>query len=140
VTDAVTLARLWIDAYGAYRDEDLIALAHPQITLRPRRGQGARDYHGLDGVRCWLADVGTSRPELSLVSVEELEDGQLIAATVLEGVDVIALFEIRDEKIFCVSVYLSDLDTVRHLGIIRGPSRAEGAARATAYGLSERGS
>jgi hypothetical protein len=118
VTGAATLARRWIEAYGDYRDDDLIKLAHPEIVLRPRRGQGARDYHGLDGVRSWLADVGTSRPVLNLVAVAALEDGQVIAETLIDGIDVIALFDIRDDKIFGVSVYLSDRDMVQRLGMI----------------------
>ena len=117
------LARRWIEAYGEYRDDDLIKLAHPEIVLRPRWGQGARKYRGLDGVRRWLAAVGSSRPDLSLVAVETLEDGRAIAESLIDGVEVIALFETRDAKIFAVSVYLSDRDMLQCLGVIPEASR-----------------
>ncbi len=74
-------------------------------------------------MRRWLAEVGTSRPDLSLVAVETLEDGRAIAETLIDGVEVIALFEARDDKIFAVSVYLSDRDMLERLGVIPEPSR-----------------
>jgi SnoaL-like domain len=116
---SVDLARRWTDAYRAYRDEELVALAHPAIVLRPRRGQGEQDYRGLDGVRRWLADAGTARPETGVVGFEMLEDGRVLAETRIGDAPVIALFEVRDDRISAVSVYLSDRELLQHVGVIR---------------------
>jgi hypothetical protein len=123
VDRSADVARRWIEAYRDYRDDDLLALAHPQIVLRPRRGQGAREYLGLDGVRDWLDDVGSSRPRLSVIAVKALQDGRAVAETTLDDVEVIAVFEICDDKISAVSVYLSDCDMLEWLGVIGVPSR-----------------
>ena len=112
------VARRWIEAYRDYRDDDLIELAHPEIVLRPRRGQGEREYLGLEGVRDWLADVGSSRPKLDVVAVKALQDGRAVAETTIDGVEVIAVFEIRDDRISAVSVYLSTWDMLEWLGVI----------------------
>jgi SnoaL-like domain len=123
VSDTSTdVARRWIEAYRDSRDDDLIELAHPEIVLRPRRGQGAREYLGFDGVRDWLADVGGSRPKLSLTAVKALADGRAVAETKLDGVEVIAVFEIRDDRISAVSVYLSNWDMLEWLGVIGAAS------------------
>jgi hypothetical protein len=63
--------RGWIDAYAESRDDDLVALAHPEVVLHPRRGQGEREYRGIDGVRRWLAAAGSPRPRLSVVAIAE---------------------------------------------------------------------
>ncbi len=122
------LVRRWIDAYRACRDDDLIELAHPEIVLRPRRGQGEHDYRGVDGVRRWLADVGTSRPETDTMGFETLEDGRVLAETQIDDAPVIALFEIRDDKVRSVSVYLSDRELLQHVGVIRDPPQGRQAA------------
>ncbi len=122
-TSPEEIVRSWIEAYAAYRDGDLIELAHPEIVLRPRRGQGEREYHGVDGIRAWLHDVGDSRPELRVVSVDELADGRVVAETLIDGVEVIALFEVRDTRILAVSVYLSDRDMLERLGILPDASQ-----------------
>jgi hypothetical protein len=46
-----------------------------------------------------------------------------VAETTLDGVEVIAVFEICDDKISAVSVYLSNWDMLEWLGVIGVPSR-----------------
>lgn len=117
------LARRWIDAYAEYRDDDLVELAHPEIVVHPRRGQGVQEYRGVDGVRRWLADVGTARPHLSVIAVEPLGERMAIATSSIEGVEVVAVFEARDDKILAVTVYLSDREMLERLGVIAESSR-----------------
>jgi len=112
------LARRWITAYSEHRDDDLVALAHPEIVVRPRRGQGARRYQGIDGVRRWLADAGDVRPEYGDLSIEPLDDRRVIAEGSLDGVTVVALIECRDDKVARVSVYLSDRELLERVGVI----------------------
>jgi hypothetical protein len=122
--DDLDLVRRWIDAYSEGRDDDLLQLAHPEIVVRPRRGHGAAEYQGIDGVRRWLADIGTARPEPKYAALERLATARVIAAALFDGVEVTALFDIRDRKIFTLSVYLSDRRTLDALGIIDERSRA----------------
>lgn len=77
----------------------------------------------MDGIRAWLHDVGDSRPELRVVAVDELADGRVVAETLIDGVEVIALFEVRDTRIPAVSVYLSDRDMLERLGILPDASQ-----------------
>jgi hypothetical protein len=118
VDDSVALTRRWIEAYAGYRDDDLLELAHPEIVLHPRHGQGTREYRGLDGVRNWLQDVGSSRPKIDTTTIEALSDGRVIAETTIEQVVVNAVFEFRDDRISSVSVYLSDRELLERLGLI----------------------
>ena len=122
---SVDVVRQWIAAYDEYRDAVLFDLAHPEIVIHPRRGQGASEYRGLDGVRHWLDAVGMGRPILTLVSFEDLADGRVVAESLIDDVSVIAVFEIRDEQVFAVAVYMSDREMLERVGIIRDPSRQQ---------------
>lgn len=117
------IARAWVEAYREFRDDELLAMAHPDVALYPRRGQGLREYHGLDGVRAWLADVGTERPELEVTAAETLADGRALTETTIDGVGVIAVFELRDGLVASVRVYLSDRAMLQQLGLIREASQ-----------------
>lgn len=121
IDDPSQLVCAWIDAYYTHRDEAMIPLAHPEIGIRPRVAHGARLYRGIDGLRSWLDYTRSSRSQIDAYSLESLPDGRLLAEAVLEGVPVVALFEIRDDKIAHVTMYISDREMLERLGEIKGP-------------------
>ena len=120
---SVAVVREWIAAYDEYRNEAMLELAHPEIVIRPRRGQGAPEYRGPDGVRQWLGAVGMGRPTVTVVSFEDLHDGRVVADSLIGDMSVIAVFEIREERVFSVEVYVSDREMLEQVGIIRDPAR-----------------
>jgi hypothetical protein len=109
----------WIDAYHSHHDEVLLTLAHPEVEIRPRVGQGEKLYRGVEGVRRWLDATRASRPAMGAFSVGTMGGGRVLAEAALEGVHVSALFEIRDDKIAHVEVYLSDPEMLEQLGKIK---------------------
>lgn len=115
------LVQHWIDAYYTYRDAELRALAHPDIEIRPRAGQGERLYTGADGVERWLADAGPERSPITEFSTGMLPDGRILAEATLDGTDVVAIFEVRDERIAKVSMFISDRELLEHIGAIDRP-------------------
>jgi hypothetical protein len=126
---ASQLVCAWIDAYYTKRDEEMISLAHPDIEVRPRVGHGSRQYLGLDGVRSWLEFTRPARSVIESYSTVVLDDGRVLAEATLGGMDVTALFEVRDEKIARVTMYISDRDLLEQLGKIHSPPRARAMHR-----------
>lgn len=112
------LARRWVEAFGAQRDDELVELAHPEIVIEARWGSGAGSYRAHEGVRAWLAAVGTVRPPVTLVSVETLRDGRALTQSRIEGATAIGIFEIRDGRISAVAGYLSDRALLEAVGVI----------------------
>ena len=115
------LVQNWIEAYYTHRDEDLRALAHPDIEIRPRAGHGERLYTGLDGVDRWLADAGPERSPVTAYSVGMLGDGRVLAEATIGDIPVVALYELRDERIATVSMFVSDRDLLQRIGAIERP-------------------
>jgi SnoaL-like domain len=118
VVGSVEIVTQWVRAYVQGRDDDLIALAHEDIVVHPRRGQGEYVYRRLDGVRRWLVSVGKPPPAFLLGSVEVLDDKRVIVEGSIDGVEVVALFEVREDKIIAVSSYMSDRLLLKRLGRI----------------------
>lgn len=112
------LVQDWIDAYYTHRDADLRALAHPEIEIRPRAGMGERRYTGLDGVDRWLADAGPDRSPITEFSIGMLDDGRVLAEATLDGTPVVGLFDVRDERVAKVAMYVSDRDLLETIGAI----------------------
>ena len=110
----VALARRWVDAYAGRRDEEMLELAHPEIVIRPRRGQGRREYAGL---RSWLADAETRHVPDDL-RITATDDGRPILELEVDDVPIVAVLSFRDDKVAEVQVYLSDRDLLRRLGAI----------------------
>jgi SnoaL-like protein len=112
------IAREWVNAYVEGRDEDLVALAHEEIVVRPRRGQGESEYHGIDGVRRWLQHVGKPPPPFRLGTVEPLDEERVLVEGTIDDVGVVAVFVVRDTKMAAVSTYVSDREMLERLGLI----------------------
>lgn len=124
----------WIDAYYSQRDEEMIPLAHPEIEIRPRVGHGEKIYRGIDGVRRWLDYTRPARSPIETYSTELLPDGRVLGQATLEGLGVIALFEIRDEQVARVTMYISDREMLVKLGEIDAPPGPAEVHQITAAG------
>lgn len=112
------LARAWSVAYAEQRDDDLLALVHPDIVLQPRRGQAAAEYHGVDGVRRYLSDIGANRPSFERLTSDTLDDRRAIAEASMGDTRLVAVFEAHDGLLVRVAVYLSDRKMLERLGVI----------------------
>ena len=118
-TEPVEVVRGWIDAYNSGRDDQLVALAHPDVVLRPMRFHGQREYHGIEGVHRLLADIATNRPKFICDDLEALDAHRVLAEGSLQDVGpAINLYHVRDGKIASVQGYLSDRPVLEQLGII----------------------
>lgn len=111
----------WIDASYTHRDEDMLPLAHPEIAIRPRAGHGDKLYEGIDGLRRWLAFTRPARSKIDTYSTEILPDGRVLAEATLEDLSVVALFGFRDDRIACVTMYISDREMLERLGEVEAP-------------------
>ena len=114
---AIALARRWLDAYAAHRDDEMLELAHPQIVVRPRRGQGQREYRGLSGVRRWLAEAETRHVPENL-TITPTDDGRALVELEVDDVPIVAVIAFRDDRVADVTVFLSDSGMLRSLGAI----------------------
>lgn len=115
------LVQQWIDAYYTYRDDDLRALAHPEIEIRPRAGHGERLYTGADGVERWLTDAGPVRTPVTAFSTGMLDDGRVLAEATVDGMAVVGIFEVRDARIAKVAMFVSDRALLETIGAIDHP-------------------
>ncbi len=134
---ASDLVCAWIDAYYSRRDEDMIPLADPEIEIRPRAGHGARLYRGIGGLRRWLRYTGPARSEIDSYSTAVLDDGRILAEATLDGIDVTALFEVRDGRIACVTMYISDSRMLEQIGKITTQPRERSRHRVSGAQMSE---
>ena len=117
--EAVDVVRRWIDAYNDGRDDEMVALAHPDVVLRPMRFHGEREYRGLDGVERLLADIATNRPRFICRELEPLDGERILAEGALEDVgEAINVYVVRDGRIASVHGYLSDRSILEELGIV----------------------
>lgn len=110
----------WIDAYYSHRDGEMLALAHPEIEIRPRAGQGERLYLGHDGVRRWLADTAENRLRILEFSTGVLADGRVLAEAALDDLPVCGVFAFREHLIAGVSMYVTDREMLQRVRTIDG--------------------
>ena len=117
--EALDVVRRWMDAYDDGRDDELLALAHDDVVLRPLRFQGRIEYRGLDGLRAWLEHVGPVRPSFAPCGVDALDDERVLVEGVMEDAGrVVGLFELRDGKVARAQTLVSDREVLEHLGLI----------------------
>jgi len=125
VDEPLELVRRWLSAFNA-RDEDaLLAVAHPEIVLRPLRWGVRAEYRGHDGVREWLETIAAN-PGSSTVSwttIEPLLNGRVLVEGVVDadGTGFVGLYELREQRIAGVRGYLSDRALLAQLGLITSP-------------------
>lgn len=74
VADARDLVKRWLTAFNSRSVEGLLAVAHPEIVLRPLRWVPGREYRGHDGVRKWVDDL-TASPHASTLTPTSLDGG-----------------------------------------------------------------
>lgn len=117
----ITIVRRWIDAFYAYRDDELMTLAHPDIEVRPRAGQGPRLVEGHDELRSWLASL-PQRSNILEYDLSMLPDGRVLAEATLEGLSVVGLFNAQDGQIRRVVMYVSDRQMLEQFGEIEFPA------------------
>lgn len=118
IVTAADIVAQWVSAYVDGRGDDLVALAHEDIVVRPRRGQGEPEYRGLDGVRDYVNAIGDPPPPFKLDTVETLDDGRVIACGSIDGVSVVAVFEICDQNVIAVTSYVTDRELLHEIGRI----------------------
>jgi hypothetical protein len=118
---ACELVNAWIDAYYSKRDEEMILLAHRAIEIRPRPGHGERLHREIDGLQRWLDDTQGTRSAIHTYSTVRLPDGRVLAEATLGEMGLAGLFNVRDEKIAGVTMYISDREMLVQLGKIDSP-------------------
>jgi ketosteroid isomerase-like protein len=116
------LARRWSAAFNARDEAALLALAHPDIVLRPLRIVPRREYRGHDGVRAWLDDIrrfSDARAQVVFDRVERVGPGEVAAhGTMADETPVVVLFSVRDGRITAARGYFSDADLLEQLGTL----------------------
>ena len=117
--ESLAVVRRWIDAYNAGRDDELVALAHPDVVLRPMRFHGQREYRGIEGVERVLVDIATNRPTFICHNLEALDENRVLAEGSLQDAGTaINVYHVLDGKIASVQGYLSDRSVLEQLRII----------------------
>ncbi len=115
---AVHLVARWIDAYYAGRDDDLLAIAHPGIEVHPRVGIGPRRVKGRLELHNWLRDTRGRRSDITAYDLTSLGHDRVLAEARLEGMGVVAIFQVRDDRVARVDMYVSDRELLAQLGAI----------------------
>lgn len=100
----------------------LVAVSHPQIEFYPTGAGGTgRSYHGHEGLRAWVEELGSGQPKhharirdveeidpsLVVVSCEVIAGGVVVTPSTIGVVAEGLLIEVRG--------YLTDIETVRHV-------------------------
>jgi hypothetical protein len=60
MSDGVAIVTRWLDAFNHRDLEGLLAVADPDLTLRPMRWVQRREYRGHAGIREWLEEIRVS--------------------------------------------------------------------------------
>lgn len=118
--DSRDLVQRWLVAFNSRSVADLLALAHPEIVVRPLRWVQEREYRGHDGVRRWVDDLKASpyASTLTVTSIQLTDSGLVVAEGTLDSdpVPFTGLFEIRDGLLLTVRSYMSDRELLAKLG------------------------
>jgi hypothetical protein len=133
MTDQIALAHRWINAFNLRDADELLAVAHPDIVLRPLRWGVKSEYRGHPGVREWLATIQAS-PEATSVTpdtVRPVGPARVVVEGSIDGADArfVALYTIRDERLLEVRAYMSDRELLEQLGVLEeaaDPAAARG--------------
>jgi hypothetical protein len=122
--EGLAVVRDWLDAFNCRDGEALVRLAHPAVAVYPTklfRHQAC--YVGHDGLRQWIAEiVANDIPESVLVAdVRRQSSGEILVTgeITVHGrrvSPVAGLFELQDGLVLSARSYLSDEQTMRHVG------------------------
>jgi ketosteroid isomerase-like protein len=134
VSDPIELVDHWIQGFNARDEERVLAVAHPEIVLRPMRWVPRAEYRGHDGVREWLRDVAASANATTVTvdTVRLLSDGRVVVEGALDDQTArfVGLYAFRDARIVAVRAYLSDRELLEHLGILEPEAQMSRSNRA----------
>lgn len=121
------IGRAFTDAFNRRDADGLVALAHPAIEFCPTELVGSRRaYHGHDGLRQWVADLGESpiKHQVRVQDVRALDAKRfLLLSQVVLGDELIspsAMLAHIDERgaIVKAHAYLTDERMLAQLGAI----------------------
>ena len=122
MADPLELIERWLEGFNDRDEERLLAVAHPDIVLRPMRWVPHAEYRGHAGVRAWLADMLASGNDATVTpdTVRSLGEGRVAVEGVLDDLALrfVGIYEIRDDRIAAVRAYLSDPELLAQLGIL----------------------
>jgi hypothetical protein len=133
MTDPIELAQRWIEAFNARDADELLAVAHPEIVLRPLRWGVRSEYRGHAGVREWFAAIEAS-PEATTVTPDRLRlfgRDRVVVEGEIDGVDArfVALYALRDDRLAEVHAYMSDREMLEQLGLLDEPAAPDESGR-----------
>ncbi len=117
----------FIDAFNRRDADDLVALADPNIEFHPTTlvGRG-KVYHGHDGLRRWVQELGTSqiKHQMRVREVRALDESHLlILSEVLLDDELVApsatVARLTDEgRIAEAHAYLTDEHMLMEIGVV----------------------
>ncbi|MGB7588718.1 MAG: nuclear transport factor 2 family protein [Solirubrobacterales bacterium] len=120
------IAQSFIEAFNLRDAEGLVALADPEIEFHPTPlVHGQSTYHGHDGLRCWLEEIGESGigHRVRVHDVRKLDENHfLILSDVLIGDEPISPLTIlgrlsNAREIVEVHAFLSDERMLAQVGV-----------------------
>jgi hypothetical protein len=121
------IGRRFVDGFNRRDAEALVALADPQIEFHPTVLVGdRRTYHGHDGLRRWMAELGATQAghlvRVREVRVQDERSFVLLTEVLLEG-ELLSpsamLARLSDaELIVHARAYLTDEQTLTQLGLL----------------------
>ena len=118
-----SLGRQFVEASNRRDPDGLVAVSHPQIEFYPTGAGGTgRSYHGHDGLRAWVDELGSGQPrhEARIRDVEEIDDRRVVVSceVIMDGAVITPstmIGVIADSLLIEVRGYLTDIDTVRQV-------------------------
>jgi hypothetical protein len=130
------IAHRFIDAFNRRDAESLVALSDPEIEFHPTLLVGGRRvYHGHDGLRRWVSELGvaTVQHQVRVREVRALEADRLLVLSevyldgdLLSPAAMIATLS-AEGRIVEAQAYLTDERLLTHLGLV--PAGASDAAQ-----------
>jgi len=122
-----TIGLEFIDAFNRRDADGLVALANESIEFHPTALVGERrSYHGHDGLRRWVSDLGSSRikHQVRVREIRVLDESRfLVLSEVLLDDEVVApsamLTRLTDAGLIAeAQAYLTDEHLLTQLGVV----------------------
>ena len=123
MADSIELIQRWLEGFNTRDIEGMLAVADPEIVMRPMRWVPRSEYRGHEGLRAWFADVLASgnASTVTVDAIELLADGRIAVEGTLseEATPFVGLYEIGGERIVAVQGYLSERALLERLGVLK---------------------